>query len=243
MNHLVQYKPMLSLWRRHCLSDGNLPITTKRPQNPVWLKNLTKLRGCWLKKGFVCLYLLVFCSCVSIVGIPVNSPSVQFMHGILSTLWCRQKQQSALKIGKNWRVLNQPAGLRWAFLFYKHDCCNFDVPIILSQCVLTIFHQDVLFTAQTETSHLLGPEWSVLVLVSGGCMFSSQLKVAMMLPSQSMRMPWGHNNQPVIVIVINIYKYNLNIMQELLLPLHIPKHDYLGHTLFVLIWDFAPKMS
>ena len=196
-----------------------------------------------VEKRLCVVILACFCSCVFIVGTPVNSPSVQFMRGILSTPWCRQKQQPALKIGENWRVLNQPAGLRWAFLFYKHDCCNFDVPIILSQCVLTIFHQDVLFTAQTETSHLLGPEWSVLVLVSGGCMFSSQLKVAMMLPSQSMRMPWGHNNQPVIVIVINIYKYNLNIMQELLLPLHIPKHDYLGHTLFVLIWDFAPKMS
>ncbi len=65
-------------------------------------------------------------------------------------------------------------------------------------------------------------------------MFSPQLKVAVMLPSQSMRMPRGHNNQPVIVIVMNTYKYKLNIMQELLLPLQIPKYDYLGHTLFVL---------
>ncbi len=111
INHWAQNKPMLSLWKHHYLSDGNRPITTKCPQSPVCVKNLTKLRACWLKKGFVFLYMLVFCSCVFIVGIPVNSPSVQFMHGILSTPWCRQKQQSALKIGKKWRVLKQPAGL------------------------------------------------------------------------------------------------------------------------------------
>ena len=204
MSHWVQYKPMLSLWRCHCLSDGNLPITTKCPK----VLNASKIWQSWghdgWKRGVYVYTCLFFVLVYLIVGIPINSASVQFMHGILSTPWCRQKQKSALKIVKNWRVFNQPAGLRWAFLFCKHDCCNFDVPIILSQCVLTIFHQDILFTAQTETLNLLGPEWSVLVLVSGGCMFSSQLKVAMMLPSQSMRMPWGHNNQPVIVIVINI---------------------------------------
>ena len=159
--HVVPVKAPLPLWWQPAHHY-------KMSHSPVCLQNSTKLRACWLKKGFVCLYLLVFCSCVFIVGTPVNSPSVQFMRGILSTPWCRQKQQSALKIGKNWRVLNQPAGLRWAFLFYKHDCCNFDVPIILSQFLLTIFHQDILFTAQTETLNLLGPEWSVLVLVSGG---------------------------------------------------------------------------
>ena len=131
-----------------------------------------------VEKGLVCLYLLEFCSCVFIVRIPLTSASVHFIHAILSTPRCRQMQQSALKIGKKWRVLKQSAGLRWAFLFYKHDCCNFDVPINLSQFLLTMFHQVILLTSQTETPNAMGPEWSVLVLVWGGFMFSSQLKMA-----------------------------------------------------------------
>ena len=162
----------------------------------------------WQSWGHVCckkaLYVytcLFFVHGYLIVEIPVNSASVHFMHGILSTPWWRQKQQSALKIGKNWRVLKQPAGLRWAFLFYAILMCQ----SISHYFSLSIFDQDILFTYQTETLNSLGPKWSVLVLVSGGCMFSPQWKVAM---KWNMRMPWRHHNQPVIVIVFNIENTN-----------------------------------
>ena len=117
-----------------------------------------------------------------------------------------------MKIGKNWRVLKQSAVLRWAFLFYKHDCCNFDVPINLSQFLLTTFHQVILFTSQTETPNVMGLEWSVLDLFWGGFHVFITIKsgegVKVMVPSQSTRMPWRHNNQPVIVIVVNIQNIN-----------------------------------
>jgi hypothetical protein len=48
------------------------------------------------------------------------------------------KATISLENRKKWRVLKQPAGLRRAFHFYKHDCCNLDVPINQS---LTIFIQ------------------------------------------------------------------------------------------------------
>ena len=68
------------------------------------------------------------------------------------------------------------------------------------------------FTSQAGTLNLLGPEWSVLVLASGACMFSSQWKsnkeMKVMLPSQSMIMSWRQNNQPVNVIGFNIENIN-----------------------------------
>ena len=146
------------------------------------------------------LFLCIYCgdSCqLSISAVYAWNPQ----HSLMQT-----KATISLESREKLRVLNQPAGLRWAFLFYKHDCCNFDVPIILSQFLLTIFHQDILFTAQTETLNLLGPEWSVLVLVSGGCMFSSQLKLAVMLPSQSMRMSWRNKRINLLLLLSSTYR-------------------------------------
>jgi hypothetical protein len=194
---------MLSLWRCHCLSDGNPPITTKCPKVLYALKFWQSWGHVGWKKalyGYTCLFLFlcIYCgdSCqLSISAVYAWNPR----HSLMQT-----KATISLENREKLEGVKSASWLRWAFLFCKHDCCNFDLPIIFSLFLLTIFNQDILFTAQTETINLLGSEWSVLVLVSGGCMFSSQLKVAVTLPSQSMRTPWKHNNQPVIVIVINI---------------------------------------
>jgi hypothetical protein len=64
---------------------------------------------------------------------------------------------------------------------------------------LTIFIQ-----ISNRNTKFIGAWMISFGLVSGGCMFSSQSKwgkeVKVMLSSQSMRMPWRHNNQPVILL-------------------------------------------
>jgi hypothetical protein len=68
-------------------------------------------------------------------------------------------------------------------------------------------------------------------------------EVKVMVPSQSMRMPWRYNNQPVIVIVVNIKTHKLNILQVLLLPLQIQNMTFLVTLCLGWIEIFASKMS
>ena len=89
-------------------------------------------------------------------------------------------------------------------------------------------------------------------MISFGCGFrgvhvfitiKSGKEVKVMVPSQSMRMPWRYNNQPVIVIVVNIKTHKLNILQVLLLPLQIQNMTFLVTLCLGWIEIFASKMS
>jgi hypothetical protein len=203
--HVVPVKAPLLLWWQPAHHH-------KMSHSPVCLQNSTKLRACWLKKGFVCLYLLVFYSCVFICG-----DSCQLWISAFYS-WNPQhppmwtKATISLENREKLRVLNQPAELRQPFYFTNMIAAILMCPSISHNFLLTIFHQDILFTSQTETLNLFGPEWSVSDFGFRGVHVFITLKsgeeVKVMLPSQSMRMPWRHNNQPVIAIVCNIENIN-----------------------------------
>ena len=131
ISHLGQNTPILSLWRCHCLSDGNLHITTNVPKSFMPWK-FDKVEGMLVEKRllyvytclFFVLFLYIYCGDswqLSISAVYAWNPRHSLMQ-IKATI--------SLENREKWRVLNQPAGLRWAFLFCKHDFCNFYVPII-----------------------------------------------------------------------------------------------------------------
>jgi hypothetical protein len=113
--HLVEYAWSAAATAQYTIGDRTHPYypgegttssmmaTFQSPKNApksCMPYNWTKLRACLLKKGFVCLYLLVLYSCVFNCRYSCQLYLSAFYAVESSTSQMQTKQQSALKIGK-----------------------------------------------------------------------------------------------------------------------------------------------
>ncbi len=200
-----------------------------------------------VEKGLVCLYLLVFCSCVFIVRIPLTSASVHFMlwnpqHSPMQTkatisLENRKKMEGVKTV--SWVEVSLSFLQAWLLQFW---CANQSLTIFThyfsSSYIIHIPNRNTKCYGTRMISFGFGLR-GVHVFIT----LKSGKEVKVMVPSQSMRMPWRHNNQPVIVMVVNIENINWTYYKCYCYLFRLQNMTFLVTLCLCWIEIFASKMS